>query len=74
MNAANGTAGPRRCSACEGGGKCAECDGTGINVHLNEAEPKCRNCSGTGTCPTCRGTGRVLVHLPEALDVELNNL
>ena len=35
-----------------------ECFGSGINVHLNQDEPKCRNCSGTGACSTCEGTGR----------------
>jgi N-methylhydantoinase B/oxoprolinase/acetone carboxylase alpha subunit len=28
-----------RCSQCGGDGKCVECDGTGVNAHLNETDP-----------------------------------
>ena len=54
--------GRARCPDCadglfEGNGKCARCDGTGVNPHLNSAEPKCPHCRGTGACPTCNGTG-----------------
>ena len=53
-----------RCPACAGdlfslgdAGKCAQCNGTGINTQLNSAEPKCPYCKGTGVCATCHGTG-----------------
>ena len=36
------------CEQCKGNGKCVKCDGTGVNTHLNETEPKRLNCSGTG--------------------------
>ena len=42
-----------RCPECKDDGKCVQCNGTGINIHINEAEPKCSNCAGTGICPTC---------------------
>ena len=74
MSAAHVIPGPRLCHTCQGNGKCAECDGTGVNVHLNEDEPKCRNCSGTGTCPNCQGTGRVLVHLTGMMEMGLDKL
>ncbi|MGA9643038.1 MAG: hypothetical protein WBQ72_16695 [Terriglobales bacterium] len=60
-----------RCTACFGDGKCAQCDGSGINVHLNEEQAKCRSCSGTGVCPTCNGTGAWMVPPPEIIDLEL---
>jgi hypothetical protein len=60
------------CSSCLGDGKCAQCDGTGVNAHINEEEPKCRNCSGTGVCPVCNGTGGAILHQPEILDLGLN--
>jgi hypothetical protein len=58
-----------RCRACWGDRKCAECSGTGTNVHLNESEPKCRNCSGTGVCPRCGGTGSTVSRGPEIIDL-----
>lgn len=48
----------KKCLDCGGDGKCRECFGSGVNVHLDEDEPKCRTCRGTGVCPTCKGTGR----------------
>jgi hypothetical protein len=45
------------CASCRGNAKCAECDGTGVNTHLNEDEPKSPGCSGTGVCRSCDGTG-----------------
>ena len=60
------------CTACFGNGRCAQCDGSGINVHLNEDQPKCRNCSGTGVCPTCNGTGAWMVPPPEIIDLGLD--
>jgi DnaJ-class molecular chaperone len=38
-------------------GKCAHCNGTGINTRINSPEPKCPYCRGTGVCASCRGTG-----------------
>jgi len=61
------------CAECHGDKNCSKCNGTGINTHLNEDEPKCRNCSGTGVCPTCEGTGRAFAIGPEILDLKLNN-
>jgi hypothetical protein len=46
-----------RCPQCKNSGKCVECDGTGVNTHLNEDESKCGNCAGTGNCPACNGRG-----------------
>ena len=60
------------CVDCNGNGKCAGCDGTGVNTHLNEAEPKCRECSGTGICPTCHGAGRTYLVPPPIQDLGLN--
>ncbi|HLI62496.1 MAG TPA: hypothetical protein VKV05_03795 [Terriglobales bacterium] len=48
----------KRCLECGGDGKCPECFGSGVNVHLDEDEPKCRRCGGSGQCPWCHGTGR----------------
>ena len=62
------------CIACHGTGKCADCDGTGINLHLNESEPKCERCTGTGTCSDCQGTGRAFPVLPEIQDLGLDKL
>ena len=51
--------GRQRCMDCDHelllGGRCADCHGTGLNVHLNSDDPKCRSCGGTGVCPTCHG-------------------
>jgi hypothetical protein len=63
-----------RCVDCRGNGKCSMCKGTGVNIHLNEAEPKCQKCSGTGVCPTCQGTGRWYVLPPEIQDPGFNKL
>jgi len=51
-----------RCTGCAGGwltgnGKCAQCDGTGVNPQLDSAQPKCPNCGGSGVCPSCGGSG-----------------
>ena len=51
-----------RCPDCaeglfEGNGKCARCDGTGINTQLDSDQPKCPYCHGTGVCAACNGTG-----------------
>src|SRR5579863_9877251 len=43
----------------KGSGRCVECNGSGVNPHLNQDEAKCRNCKGTGICPTCNGTGQL---------------
>ena len=48
-----------KCDTCHGEGKCPECFGSGVNVHLDEDEPKCRKCSGTGKCQVCEGTGKL---------------
>jgi DnaJ-class molecular chaperone len=60
------------CSDCNGDGKCRECFGSGVNVHVNEEEAKCRHCSGTGVCPVCKGSGRAFELEPEILDLKLN--
>lgn len=62
------------CVACQGNGKCATCDGTGINVHINESEPKCKSCAGTGVCSECQGTGRDYVLPPTIEDLGLDKL
>ena len=62
------------CPYCHGDGKCADCNGTGTNTHLNESEPKCRECSGTGVCPNCNGSGSARAFPPEIVDLGLNNL
>lgn len=59
------------CGSCHGDGKCAECFGSGTNVHLNSDQPKCQNCAGTGTCPACNGSGSVYNRGPEILDLGL---
>jgi hypothetical protein len=48
-----------RCSRCDrpGNGRCATCQGTGQNLHLNAFEPKCDRCAGTGACKFCDGSG-----------------
>ncbi len=51
------TAKRNSCVYCLGDGKCSECNGTGVNMHLNDDEPKCRSCGGTGICPNCGGSG-----------------
>jgi len=61
-----------RCPQCKDSGKCIECDGTGINTHLNENEPKCKNCSGTGECPSCDGEGRFLTPPSEVQNLGVN--
>jgi hypothetical protein len=61
------------CASCFGNGRCSACDGSGINPHLNEDEPKCRNCSGTGVCPACNGTGAWMVPPPEIIDLGLGD-
>jgi hypothetical protein len=61
------------CTSCFGNGRCATCDGSGINPHLNEDQSKCRNCSGTGVCPVCNGSGAWMVPPPEIIDLGLLN-
>jgi len=51
--------GRNKCDTCHGEGKCPECFGSGVNVHLDEDEPKCRKCGGSGKCPVCEGTGKL---------------
>lgn len=53
---------------------CPKCDGSGINTHLNESEPKCSNCSGSGVRPTCKGSGRWYIRPPDIFDPEINKL
>jgi DnaJ-class molecular chaperone len=48
---------PPICTKCHGSGKCPECFGSGVNVHLNQDEPNNTKCSGSGVCPECGGTG-----------------
>lgn len=43
----------------KGTGKCVECFGSGVNVHINHDDPQCRNCKGTGLCPACNGKGQL---------------
>jgi hypothetical protein len=62
------------CATCHGSKKCTECDGTGINTHVNESEPNCRICSGTGVCSVCDGTGFARVPVPEIFDPGFNKL
>lgn len=45
------------CAFCSGSGKCEECNGTGINPHLNSSDASCPHCSGSGKCPECNGAG-----------------
>jgi hypothetical protein len=54
----------QRCLDCAGGwivgdGKCAQCNGTGVNTQLDSAQPKCPYCKGTGLCGTCGGSGTI---------------
>jgi hypothetical protein len=53
------------CEKCRGTGKCEECLGSGVNIHLNQDEPKCGRCSGTGKCSKCGGLGSPLGHWGE---------
>ncbi len=46
------------CTKCGGTGECAECFGSGVNVHLNSEENECRSCHGKRKCVDCAGTGR----------------
>ena len=62
------------CIACHGTGKCADCDGSGINTHWNQREPKCRSCAGSGTCSDCQGTGRYYQLPPTIQDLGLDKL
>jgi len=61
------------CSVCHGDGKCAECNGTGINKHFNQDQPKCQNCGGSGVCQECGGTGSALRIGSVILDLGLND-
>jgi hypothetical protein len=62
-----------RCPDCCGSGRCTECFGSAVNVHLNEPEQQmCRGCQGTGRCGSCEGTGmwrgeRLLIEIPLGL-------
>ena len=62
------------CLFCEGDGQCSACDGTGINPHMNEPEPKCQRCAGTGVCAQCLGTRRAHVRQTEIMEMELDKL
>jgi hypothetical protein len=51
-----------RCPDCAegfftGNGKCAQCNGTGINTQLDSAQRECPYYNGSGVCATCGGTG-----------------
>ena len=41
----------------QGNSRCGHCNGTGINVKINSAQPECPHCKGTGVCATCGGSG-----------------
>ena len=55
------------CTSCFGNGRCAQCDGSGIDPRRNEDQRKCRNCAGTGVCQTCNGTGAWMQPPPKYL-------
>ena len=58
----------RRCPDCRGFGRCEDCHATGVNLHLNDAEPHCRGCHGTGRCFACAGTGLLRRTTPDVLN------
>jgi hypothetical protein len=62
------------CVDCLGDGKCSECNGTGVNTHVNEDELKCRKCTGTGVCLTCDGSDKGYVLEPKMQDLGLDKL
>lgn len=43
---------------CGGTGECAECYGSGVNVHLNSEDNECPSCHGTRKCVERAATGR----------------
>jgi hypothetical protein len=45
----------RKCTACNGSGRCHRCLGAGRNV----IGMICYQCNGTGVCKYCKGTGVV---------------
>jgi primosomal protein N' len=48
------------CPACNGTGKCSDCEGTGNSTYYNYGSPiKCSICNGTGKCKECNGTGKL---------------
>lgn len=65
---------PNICTFCGGNGKCSPCDGTGVNPHVNEPEPKCQRCSGSGVCAHCLGTGSAYLRPPVIKDLGLDKL
>ena len=44
--------GERKCTLCEGNGKCPRCLGSGHN-----GLQTCYECAGSGICPQCHGSG-----------------
>lgn len=53
-------------------GRCHDCDGSGVNVHVNAPDPKCPECGGTGICPVCQGSGLRYNSPVKILDLGLN--
>jgi len=51
----------RRCSVCNGKGKCTSCKGSGQTASYGFDRPKewktCRKCNGNGQCGKCEGNG-----------------
>ena len=48
----------RRCTNCQGTGRCPTCNGRGWFIHpMNNERMQCGYCFYKGICPTCRGDG-----------------
>lgn len=48
----------RRCTGCQGTGRCYTCNGKGWFIHpMNNEYMKCGFCAYSGRCPTCGGDG-----------------
>ena len=48
------------CLSCDGYGKCAECEGTGLlKEGLGKLGDECPDCEKTGDCPDCEGLKQV---------------
>ena len=50
------------CAFCDGDGRCAKCDGTGMHVVRKgrlglKREVVCTACEGVGECRLCHGAG-----------------